>query len=56
MKRDEIGGNCSLHGKIRSLSTHRILVGNHDWKRPLRRPKHVLEDILDLKDISEDID
>jgi hypothetical protein len=32
------------------------LVGNHDWKIPLGRHKHVLEDILDLKDISEDID
>jgi hypothetical protein len=51
LKEDEIGGACSTNGEKRS--THRILVGKKEGKRPLGRPRRRLENNIkmDLREI-----
>jgi len=38
MKRDEVSGTYSTHGKVRN--EYRILVGKSEGKRPLGRRRH----------------
>jgi hypothetical protein len=49
VKKDEIGGACSIYGR----NAYKILVGNSEGKGPLRRPRHRWEDNIrmDLRDL-----
>jgi hypothetical protein len=43
---DVIGGHVTLVGKRRSV--YRALVGKHEGKRPLGRPRHGWEDNIKM--------
>jgi hypothetical protein len=51
MWQDEMGGACSTHGDMRN--GYKILVGEPEGKRPLRRPRHRWEGNIrmDLREI-----
>jgi hypothetical protein len=48
-KGNELRGACSMHGEMRNV--YKILVGNLDGKRQVRRPRHRWADIkIDRKE------
>jgi hypothetical protein len=55
-EKNEIGGACSTYGE--KSSAYRILVGRPEGRRPLRRPRHRLEDNIkmDLQEVEWGMD
>jgi hypothetical protein len=45
MKEDEVGEICSTHG---GRNLYRVLVGKHEGKRPLGRPRRRWEDNIKM--------
>jgi hypothetical protein len=45
IKEDDMSGSCSTHGNMRNI--YKILVEKPKGKRPLGRPKHKWEIILE---------
>jgi hypothetical protein len=54
MKKDEVGGTCGMQGG--GGGVYRLLVGRHEGKRPLGRPRRRWKDNInmDLRDIGID--
>jgi hypothetical protein len=42
IKENGMGGACSAHGEIRN--SYKVLVGKHEGRRPLGRPRRKWED------------
>jgi hypothetical protein len=53
---DVVVRTCSTHGRGERRCVYRILVGGHEGKRPLGRPRRRREDNIkiDLRDIGMD--
>ena len=45
-EKNEMGGACSTYGDTRGV--YRVLVGKHDGKRPLGKPRHRWEDNIKM--------
>ena len=51
IEKSEMGGACGTYGK--GIGMHRVLVGKHEGKRPLRRPRRRWKDNIkvDLQEV-----
>ena len=51
--KNEVGGACSMYGQKRGINW--VLVGKHEGKRPLRRPRRRWEDNIkmDLQEVGD---